>query len=227
MQMFNLLCRTWLVSALTLYRKTLGKSCSNYAIKANANISRICTGVPSTITLVPTPSAPAVPSNPVTGGQGEAPKPTAPPVKLPITVVTFTRTLASGSTTTQTVTVPQVVFNTITDSAAASGPAASASIPTQAVGLVPALPLTTPPAAAGEVSTPAAAAASTPAPGRPVESTPVAGVTAASSFVPSSTTGYGGSQTGENSPVKTFTGSASRAGFGMAAGVLGLAAFLL
>jgi len=179
--------------------------------------SSICTGVPSTITLIPTPSAPAAPTVPVTGGQGEAPKPTAPPAKLPSTVITFTRTLTSGSTTTQTVTVPQVVFNTIAQSAAPSGGSGVPPKPSQGVGLIPALPLTTPPAA-GE--------ASTPAPGAPAAPTPVAGQTGASTFLPSSTTGYSASKTGGNSPIQTFTGSASKAGFGMAAGVLGLVAFL-
>ncbi|KAK5954180.1 hypothetical protein OHC33_004753 [Knufia fluminis] len=182
----------------------------------------ICTGVPSTITLIPTPSAPAAPSTPVVGGQTDAPKPTAPPAELPSTVITFTRTLTSGSTTTQTVTVPQVIFNTITQSAAPPADngngAARAPTPTQGVGLVPALPLTTPPAG-GE--------ASKPVPAAPAESTPVAGQTGASTFIPSSTTGIAASKTGDNVPIATFTGAASKAGFGMAAGVLGLVAFLV
>jgi len=149
---------------------------------------------------------------------------------MPSTVITFTRTLTSGSMTTQMVTVPQVVFNTVTETAAASeaasgsGPAAAAATSTQVVGLVPAQPLTTPPAA-GEAST-AAGDVSTPAPAAPAASTPVAGETGASTFYPSSTIDYTASQTSDNSPIQTFTGSASQAGFGMAAGVLGLIAFL-
>lgn len=82
---------------------------------------------------------------------------------------------------------------------------------------MPALPLTTPPAA-GE--------ASTPAPGAPAASTPVAGQTGASTFIPSSTTGYVASKTGENVPIKTFTGAASKPAYAVAAGMLGLVAFL-
>lgn len=137
---------------------------------------------------------------------------------MPSTVITFTRTLTAGSTTTQTVTVPQVVFNTVTQQITIpGGNGQPPQTQAQGVGLVPALPQTTPPAA------PSNAPSAAP--------TPVAGQTGASTFLPSSTTqgfapGPSGSKTGGNSPIQTFTGSASKAGYGVAAGVLGLIAFL-
>lgn len=137
---------------------------------------------------------------------------------MPSTVITFTQTLTAGSTVTQTVTVPQVIFNTVTQQVTLPGANGQpAQTQAQGVGLVPALPLTTPPAGSGNVP--------------PAGPTPVAGQPGASSFGPSSTIGgyipgASGSRTGGNSPVQTFTGSATKAGYGIAAGILGLIAFL-
>ncbi|KIX03038.1 uncharacterized protein Z518_06588 [Rhinocladiella mackenziei CBS 650.93] len=108
----------------------------------------ICTGVPHTITLIPTPAASGtgtatatatlvetqIQTQTVTNGNGRGPRPptsnagpTSAPVAVPVTTVTFMQT-ASGTVITSAVTVPQVAFVT----AQATGPAT-----TGGVGLFP------------------------------------------------------------------------------------------
>ncbi|KAK5071265.1 hypothetical protein LTR64_007768 [Lithohypha guttulata] len=180
----------------------------------------ICTGIPSSITLVPRPTPAPSTSVPVTGGSGAPPAPTK-PAEIPSTVITFTRTETS-TIITQTVTVPQVSFNTITQQAPVTGGATSNVVPTstQGVGLVPALPVTTPAASSsapdtwGAWSSPSSSAA-----------TPIAAQTSTTAFVPSTSSGVPATKTG-NSPISTFTGAANKPAYAIAAGLFGVVAFL-
>ncbi|RVX73832.1 hypothetical protein B0A52_02722 [Exophiala mesophila] len=119
----------------------------------------ICTGIPSTITLIPQPPPftddAVIVTEPATNGIGRGPRPpiTAAPTG-PVTVVTYTRTV-EGKPVPATVTVPQVIF--ITTDTPPEVTAAPDTPPVPEVGLVPFAPAlvtaTEPPSPQGPAKT--------------------------------------------------------------------------
>jgi len=164
---------------------------------------RICTGIPSTITLVPVPAMSAtvsvMPNSTAAAAQTGVSSTT-----VPSTIITFTRTLTMGTVTTQAVTVPQVTFNTITQPIWGSDRSGSAPTTTLGVGLVPASSSI----AREPSSTPSIAMASASV------TTQVATSKSTLSSVDSSKT-----VAGETASLQPFTGGGSRMSYSMISGI--------
>lgn len=171
----------------------------------------ICTGVPTTITLVPVPETT---TETVTNGNGRGTRPPVGPPSggftIPVTTVTLIQT-RQGSTITTAYTVPQVAFVTTEATGTATAPG---------VGLVPAVPALATGTGSGSGSDTGVGAG--PGAGNGAGA-PAPTTTAAAAGVASS-----GTATGTRPAAATFTGAASRqsVGFGLMAAVLAVVAFL-
>lgn len=178
----------------------------------------ICTGVPSTITLVPETST-VTATETVTAGNGRGTRPPVGPpsggFNIPVTTLTLVQT-RGGETVTTAYTVPQVEFVT-------TEPTGTATVP--AVGLVPAVPAlaTGTGSSSGSGSGSGSGAPGAPGAGNGAGSPPAATTAAAAAGGAPS-----GTATGTRPAAATFTGAANRqsVGFGCLAALLAVAAFV-